>query len=99
MQILRQRPALRVIVSSATMDVGKLALFFANASHGHLPAPPPAGAAQQQHEAVPSGKPAVLSVQGRLYPVQEHFLKVPRLHTCTISFVWDIKPTCPLHVQ
>lgn len=58
------------------MNVAKLALFFTGANQNHLPLPPPAGAGPQQHEAAPSGKPAVLSVQGRLYPVQEHFLKV-----------------------
>eukprot|EP00892_Ulva_mutabilis_P001346 jgi/Ulvmu1/11211/UM072_0048.1 len=74
-KILRQRPALRIIVSSATVNVSKLALFFAGANQHHLPPPPPSGAARQQHDAAPSGTPAVLSVQGRLYPVQEHFLK------------------------
>ena len=84
MQIMRQRPHLRVVIASATMDVQKFAIFFAN-SQQQLPPPPPhlaaAGAVLGVPGSVgvskaPSRVPAILSVEGRLYPVQEHFLTV-----------------------
>lgn len=83
LQIMRQRPTLRVVIASATMDIQKFSIFFANAQH--LPPSPPRyatggpvlgepGSAGLRR--MPSRIPAVLSVEGRLYPVQEHFLSV-----------------------
>ena len=96
LQILRQRPALRVIISSATMNVAKLALFFTGANQHHLPPPPPAGTARQQHETPPSATPAVLSVQGRLYPVQEHFLKACSGFALSVAAKLAPSPSTPM---
>jgi hypothetical protein len=87
---MRQRPTLRVVIASATMDVQKFAMFFANAQQHRLPPSAQLASAEAGRGAgasgVPSGMPAVLSVEGRLYPVQEHFLTVRPaflLHKCS----------------
>jgi HrpA-like RNA helicase len=82
LQIQRQRPSMRIVISSATADVDKLALFFAQPDRASTFA----GNASKwdsetrsdghSGEDLPSGEPAVLSVQGRVYSVQEHYLKV-----------------------
>ena len=94
-QIMRQRPTLRVVIASATMDVQKFALFFAanpnqqQQQQQQLPPPPlrggsaPAGGGHSNSSSVPSRSPAILSVEGRLYPVQEHFLTVCG-HNCWV---------------
>lgn len=64
-KILRQRPHLRVIVSSATLQAEKLALFFAQ------------GRGRERPPGAPDPAPAILTVEGRCYPVQLHYLRAP----------------------
>jgi hypothetical protein len=64
MQILRQRPDLRIVISSATAHVDKLAAFFS------------VHACTSAAMAHPSCAPAVLVTQGREYAVQRHYLTV-----------------------
>ena len=79
----RRRPDLRVVVSSATLDVGRLLAFF-DAGGAALPPPPsqPQQQAKQQQQQQQPGLPAsrraaVLSLEGRAYPVQVHYLTEP----------------------
>jgi ATP-dependent RNA helicase DDX35 len=63
-KVQKRRPDLRLIVSSATLDVDKLRAFFdASTLRG------PAATAAAGSGGV-SRSPAVLSVEGRVYPVQ-----------------------------
>ncbi|CAG9464413.1 unnamed protein product [Pedinophyceae sp. YPF-701] len=70
-KVLRRRPELRVIVSSATIDAGLFMEFFA--------LPDPERDVQKAHSQTERlrGRPAALSVEGRLYPVQVHYLREP----------------------
>lgn len=77
MQVLRQRPELRVVVSSATIQADKVAAFFAHAR--------PARAASAA--SAPDPTPAVLTVHGRVHPVQLHYLQVRVLLVGTLAGV------------
>ena len=75
LQILRVRPELRLVISSATVEAEKLAAFFST------------GATKHRRKAGAPSEPgaAILTVQGRTYPVQLHYLKVPYLKLVNTS--------------
>ena len=64
-KIQKQRPDLRVIISSATLEAKKMASFFDSRTVRR-------GSTAETDQAlgVPSGQPAIISVEGRLYNVQ-----------------------------
>ncbi|KAI7820234.1 putative ATP dependent RNA helicase [Gamsiella multidivaricata] len=62
-KILKKRPELRVIISSATLDAEAFAAFFSSSNSGQSD--------RLQENA------AILSVQGRMYPVDIHYLAEP----------------------
>ncbi|KAL6770172.1 hypothetical protein ACKKBG_A33890 [Auxenochlorella protothecoides x Auxenochlorella symbiontica] len=75
-KIQRQRPDLRIIISSATIEAERMAAFFraptaASKPRGHPLQHSEAGADQF------SGNPALLSVEGRAHHVQVHYLDEP----------------------
>ncbi|KAF9352473.1 hypothetical protein BGX26_009724 [Mortierella sp. AD094] len=57
-KILKKRPELRIVISSATLDAEAFAAFFSSNN-------------------VPGGNTVILSVQGRMYPVDIHYLLEP----------------------
>jgi HrpA-like RNA helicase len=59
-KVQKRRPELRLIISSATLEVDRLVEFFDGSTSRR--AAPAAG--------VPSKRPAVLGITGRVYPVQ-----------------------------
>ena len=61
-RIMKKRPDLRVIISSATLDAEAFAAFFSSSKN------PLDG---------PQGNATILSVQGRMYPVDVHYLAEP----------------------
>jgi ATP-dependent RNA helicase DDX35 len=65
-KVQKRRPELRLIISSATLEVDRLVSFF-DASGGRRTAAAAAAAAAGE---LPSKKPAVLGITGRVYPVQ-----------------------------
>ncbi|MEW5297962.1 MAG: hypothetical protein WDW36_001135 [Sanguina aurantia] len=91
-KVQAQRPGLRLVISSATMEADKLRDFF-NTSTGKasLPPPPPpsssnstststsapAAAAAAAAAAGPDRAPAIMSIEGRTHPVQVHYLESP----------------------
>lgn len=64
-QVQRQRPHLRLVLSSATLQARALADFFQ---------PPPRHA---QPPGAPLREPALVSVEGQLHPVRVHYLEEP----------------------
>jgi hypothetical protein len=66
-QVQRRRPDLRVIVSSATLEVDALSAFFDPAGGA---ARRPAAAAAHWRPGEVSKVPAVLNIEGRIHPVQ-----------------------------
>ncbi|KAG0223909.1 hypothetical protein BGW42_005486 [Actinomortierella wolfii] len=73
-KILKKRPELRIIISSATLDAEEFAAFFSRKS------------VLEEHQKQPLFgrlnhpdyyKAAMLSVEGRMYPVDVHFLAEP----------------------
>jgi ATP-dependent RNA helicase DDX35 len=61
-KVQRRRPDLRLVISSATLEVARLAAFFDTSSG--------AGSKGSGGSGLPSRAPAVLSVEGRTHPVQ-----------------------------
>jgi ATP-dependent RNA helicase DDX35 len=59
--VLRRRPDLRLVISSATLEVARLAAFFDTANSVSSSGGGGGG---------PSRTPAVVSVEGRTHPVQ-----------------------------
>jgi ATP-dependent RNA helicase DDX35 len=68
-KVQKRRPHLRLIISSATLEVDRLVSFF-DTSGGRRSAAAAAAAAAAAGGGVPSKKPAVLGITGRVYPVQ-----------------------------
>ncbi|KAL4204665.1 hypothetical protein AMTRI_Chr01g111020 [Amborella trichopoda] len=87
-KIQRRRPELRLIISSATIEAKSIAAFF-NQSKKKLPASRDFG---------PSREPAILSVEGRGYDVQIHFLEEPVSNylQAAVSTVLDIHNQEPM---
>lgn len=69
-KVRRKRPDLRLVISSATIDAELFREYFREP-----PSRTESGAAASTSS--PSGDPAVLSVQGRTYAVQLHYLASP----------------------
>lgn len=88
-KVLRVRPDLRVIVSSATLQAPALVAFF-----GGLAAPGnvPQNVAQTAPGAPPNRAPAVVSIEGRTHPVEVHYLSQPCANyvTAAVTAVMDI---------
>lgn len=62
-KVQRRRPDLRLVISSATLEVDRLVAFFdTSAVHGKAAAAAAIGGV--------SRSPAVISIEGRVYPVQ-----------------------------
>ncbi|KAF9171324.1 hypothetical protein BGX21_002859 [Mortierella sp. AD011] len=57
-KILRKRPEIRIVISSATLDAEAFAAFFSSIN-------------------ISGGNTTILSVQGRMYPVDIHYLQEP----------------------
>ena len=72
-QVLRRRPDLRLIISSATLEVEKLRSFFTLAGGSSAAAAAAPGAAAPSVARVP----AVVSVEGRTHPVAIHYALAP----------------------
>ncbi|MEW5312087.1 MAG: hypothetical protein WDW38_003742 [Sanguina aurantia] len=66
-KVQAQRPGLRLVISSATMEADKLRDFF-NTSTAAAAAAAAAG---------PDRAPAIMSIEGRTHPVQVHYLESP----------------------
>ena len=64
-KIQKRRPQLRVIISSATLEAKQIASFFDSRTVRRG-----AGSEPSQSVGAPSGKPAIISVEGRLHNVQ-----------------------------
>ena len=66
-KVQRRRPDLRLVISSATLEVDRLVAFFDSSTVRGKAA---AAAAAAGGGGVPSRAPAVVSIPGRVYPVQ-----------------------------
>jgi ATP-dependent RNA helicase DDX35 len=79
-KIQRRRPALRLIIASATLEAEALAAYFdtrsVRSASGNTDAPADAPASTLEADA-PSRQPALLSIEGRMFPVALHYLKEP----------------------
>ena len=71
-KVQRRRPELRLIISSATLHAESIQSFFSNTHRDLLGRPAPEGSNQP-----PSLLPAILSIQGRTFPVEIHYLQSP----------------------
>ncbi|CAI5495714.1 unnamed protein product [Closterium sp. Naga37s-1] len=69
-KVMRRRPDLRLVISSATLAADDVAAFF-DTSHEKLKVVPGGS------DALPSRKPAIMSVEGRSHPVQLLYLEEP----------------------
>ncbi|CAI7871026.1 unnamed protein product [Closterium sp. NIES-53] len=69
-KVMRRRPDLRLVISSATLAADDVAAFF-DTSHEKLKVVPGGS------DALPSRKPAIISVEGRSHPVQLLYLEEP----------------------
>lgn len=67
-KVQRRRPDLRLIISSATLEVDRLVAFFDTSTRRGPAAAAVAAAAEA--DGMPSRQPAVISISGRVYPVQ-----------------------------
>ncbi|KAF8058346.1 DEAH9 [Scenedesmus sp. PABB004] len=72
-KVQRRRPELRLVISSATLEVDRLVSFFEAGGARAAAAAAPGGAGG----APASRRPAVLSISGRTYPVQVHYALQP----------------------
>lgn len=68
-KVQRRRPDLRLVISSATLEVDRLVAFFDSSTVRGKAAAAAAGGG-----GAPSRTPAVVSIPGRVYPVQVHYL-------------------------
>ena len=71
-RIQKQRPDLRVVISSATLEARRMAAFFDSRTvrRGGRAGGVATTAGQPGVAGVPSGEPAIISVEGRLHHVQ-----------------------------
>ncbi|VAH74557.1 unnamed protein product [Triticum turgidum subsp. durum] len=67
-KIQRRRPELRLIISSATIEARSMSTFFSNRRKNSLLKPA---------DGLPNPEPAILSVEGRGYTVETHYLEEP----------------------
>ncbi|KAM3348056.1 hypothetical protein ACQJBY_021769 [Aegilops geniculata] len=67
-KIQRRRPELRLIISSATIEARSMSTFFSNMRKNSLLKPA---------DGLPNPEPAILSVEGRGYTVETHYLEEP----------------------
>ncbi|XP_048549300.1 probable pre-mRNA-splicing factor ATP-dependent RNA helicase DEAH9 isoform X1 [Triticum urartu] len=67
-KIQRRRPELRLIISSATIEARSMSTFFSNRWKNSLLKPA---------DGLPNPEPAILSVEGRGYTVETHYLEEP----------------------
>ena len=67
-KIQRRRPELRLIISSATIEARSMSAFFSNRRKNSLLKPA---------DDLPNPEPAILSVEGRGYTVETHYLEEP----------------------
>nr|BAJ89152.1 predicted protein [Hordeum vulgare subsp. vulgare] len=67
-KIQRLRPELRLIISSATIEARSMSTFFSNRRKNSLLKPA---------DGLPNPEPAILSVEGRGYTVETHYLEEP----------------------
>ncbi|CAI5996219.1 unnamed protein product [Closterium sp. NIES-65] len=70
-KVMRRRPDLRLVISSATLAADDVAAFF-DTSHEK-----PKPLSSQGLNTLPSRKPAIISVEGRSHPVQLLYLEEP----------------------
>ncbi|KAG2447032.1 hypothetical protein HYH02_008184 [Chlamydomonas schloesseri] len=100
-KVLKRRPDLRLIISSATLEAGKLRDFFDTSTSGStarrraaLAAAAAAAGAGVGGVACsePDRTPAVVTVEGRTHPVQVHYLQQPAADyvTAAVSAAVDI---------
>ncbi|KAF9426512.1 hypothetical protein BGZ94_006411 [Podila epigama] len=80
-KIMKKRPDLRIIISSATLDAEAFADFFSSK-------------AQSVNKGAPENT-AILSVQGRMYPVDVHYLQEP----CSDYVEKAIQTVFDIHTQ
>ncbi|KAG2488343.1 hypothetical protein HYH03_013033 [Edaphochlamys debaryana] len=65
-KVLRRRPDLRLVISSATLEAAQLRTFFDTAT-----------VAGRKQGSGPDRSSAILTVEGRTHPVQVHYLEAP----------------------
>ncbi|KAJ6707137.1 hypothetical protein OIU85_027483 [Salix viminalis] len=87
-KIQRRRPELRLIISSATIEAKSMSDFFQTSKKHRGP---------EDHEFVPRKVPAVLSVEGRGFNVQIHYVVEPvsdyvRATVSTVLSIHDQEP-------
>lgn len=70
-KVQRRRPDLRIIVASATLDAMELAAFFDRSGER------PKALGGEGGAAAPDGKPAIISIEGRAFPVQVQYVEEP----------------------
>ncbi|KXZ50497.1 hypothetical protein GPECTOR_16g672 [Gonium pectorale] len=73
-KVLRRRPDLRLIISSATLEAERLRQFFDTTA---ITAAATATTTAWAPGSDPDRSPAVLTVEGRTHPVQVHYLEAP----------------------
>ncbi|KQK03276.1 probable pre-mRNA-splicing factor ATP-dependent RNA helicase DEAH9 [Brachypodium distachyon] len=67
-KIQRRRPELRLIISSATIEARSMSTFFSIRRKNSLP---------ESADDLPNPEPAILSVEGRGYTVETHYVEEP----------------------
>ncbi|XP_043690205.1 probable pre-mRNA-splicing factor ATP-dependent RNA helicase DEAH9 isoform X2 [Telopea speciosissima] len=87
-KIQRRRPELRLIISSATIEAKSMSDFFCNSKRHQ-------GQGGEEH--VPRPEPAILSVEGRGFNVQVHYLEEPvsdylQAAVSTVLLIHDQEP-------
>jgi len=83
-KILRRRPELRVVVASATLEAAAVAKYF------ELPAAP---TGTNDAAPRPSGTPAIISIDGRTFPVAVHYMEQP----CSDFVVSTVEVVLAIH--
>ena len=84
-KVLRRRADLRVIVASATLEAAAVAKYFE-----HPDAVPADGVGGRSH---PSGMPAIISIDGRTFPVGIHYLE----HPCSDYITATVETALAIH--
>ncbi|KAL5772296.1 hypothetical protein ACOSQ2_012220 [Xanthoceras sorbifolium] len=86
-KIQRRRPELRLIISSATIEAKSMSAFFQTRKSRH----------QMEGEELPRMEPAILSVEGRGFNVQIHYVEEPvsdyvQAVVSTVMLIHDQEP-------
>jgi ATP-dependent RNA helicase DDX35 len=79
-KVQRRRPDLRLVISSATLEVERLVAFFDSSTVRGKAAAAAGGGG------VPSRAPAVVSIPGRVYPVQVR--PVTHVTCCNVTLMY-----------